>query len=127
MLYLERWYKPCHLQVIFNGPSIKRWLNTLYTYVHWVKNIKNNLKNLHVLMVPWYTKVQMISFKTFNIKCFLNRLLKHSKFSAGFTEISRLCQSCLPRYLIPTIMTYAVNSDVPYIDNTSNNEVCHRL
>ncbi len=21
MLYLERWHKPCHLQVIFNGPS----------------------------------------------------------------------------------------------------------
>ncbi len=50
-------------------------------------------------MVPWYIKVQMMSFKTFNIKCFLNRLLKHSKFDAYFTEISRLSQSCVPQYL----------------------------
>ncbi len=27
MLYLERWYKPCHLQVIFNGPLLKWWWN----------------------------------------------------------------------------------------------------
>ncbi len=76
----------------------KRWLNTLYTYVHLVKKLKTNLK-LTVLMVPWYIKVQMMSFKNFNIKCFLNRLLKHSKFGACFTEMSRLSQSCVPRYL----------------------------
>ncbi len=24
MLYLQRWYKPCHLQVIFNGPKTRQ-------------------------------------------------------------------------------------------------------
>ncbi len=99
MLYLERWYKPCHLQVIFNGPSIKRWLNTLYTYIHLVKNIKNKLKTY---MCWWYlgtSRSKWCPLKTFNIKCFLNRLLNHSKLSACFTEISRLSQSCVPRYL----------------------------
>ncbi len=59
MLYLERWYKPCHLQVIFNGPSIKN----VAKYTIYICTLVKNIKNLHVLMVPWYIKVQMMSFK----------------------------------------------------------------
>ncbi len=63
MLYLERWYKPCHLQVMFNGPSIKK-VDKYTIYISTLgKNIKKQIKNLHVLMVPWYIKVQMMSFK----------------------------------------------------------------
>ncbi len=44
--YLERWYKPCHLQVIFNGHS-----NTLWVWSLCLNTLSDHFSRMHYMII----------------------------------------------------------------------------